>query len=276
MLREAFEYFFTDCRKDFKRLGYLHEAIAIEARYRRCHKSWHEHLSKTKLEIRKAVEATDGRERVVVLGAGAAHDIPLEYLLKEFTQVVLVDVVFLKPLRKLAQKTSNLNLVEEDVTGLANRITPLKPGVKRDQFPLPRPPEELLIPTDLVISCNLLSQLPIQIRNHLVGGIENQENPTLDSYCRKIIVSHLDWIQRFNSSLLLVTDLERLLSPVNRQEGPVIRDNALYGVELISQGEQWIWDIAPRPEIDPKYDLKHLVGSFFFARGQSIGFSQGE
>ena len=274
MLREAFEYFFTECRKDFKRLGYLHEAIAIDARYRRCQKSWHEHLSKTKLEIQKAVEATEGRQRIVILGAGSAHDIPLDYLLREFRQVVLVDVVFLKPLRKLAEKTSNLNLVEEDVTGLANRITSLKLGVKRDQFPLPRPPEKLLVPTDLVISCNLLSQLPIQIRNHLAGEAGEQENPALDDYCRQIITSHLDWLPCFNASVLLVTDLERLLFPVNKQKNQVVRDNALYYIELTSQGVQWIWDIAPRPEIDPDYDLKHLVGSFFFPRGETIGFTQ--
>ncbi len=104
MLSEALTYIFAKCQNKFKRLGYLHEAIAIDARRKRCQSAWSTHLKHSQETIIKAVERTSGRTRIVLLGAGAGYDIPLEYLLSNYSEIHLVDVVFLNSIRKLTKK----------------------------------------------------------------------------------------------------------------------------------------------------------------------------
>ena len=44
MLKELTDYIATPCLPQFRRLGYLKEAVSIMARYRRCRKAWQPHL----------------------------------------------------------------------------------------------------------------------------------------------------------------------------------------------------------------------------------------
>ena len=37
------------------------------------------------------------------------------------------------------------------------------------------------------------------------------------------------------------------------------REGSLWGVELPPGGEEWIWELAPRPEIDFRLDVRHRV-----------------
>ncbi|WP_299380718.1 hypothetical protein [uncultured Kiloniella sp.] len=262
MLIEALNFLSARCEGKFKRFGYLHEAIAIDARFRRCKSAWKSHLENTKSEILSAIDKTSKHAKVVVLGAGAGYDIPLDELERQFDRVVLVDVVFLRSIRKKAEKSSKITLVEADLTGLVDSLEYLGSDfdVKEIQS---KPPVDLLGGADLVISCNILSQLPICIQNWLIKSGVDEDDGDLQKCCRKIITDHLKWLENSDSSVLLVTDLERRVEPVKVMEEGEIRDNALYGLKFNKLAANWIWDIAPSPEVDTAYHLKHLVGSVY-------------
>jgi len=265
MLSEAFSFLFAKCESKFRRFGYLHEAIAIDARFQRCRSAWNSHLENTRSEISDAVSKVSERKKVIVLGAGAGYDVPLEYLEHQFESVVLVDVVFLKSIRKKVKKSPRVSLVEADLTGLVTFLENLKPGFDVKQI-RSNPPVDLLKDADLVISCNILSQLPINIQNGLIKVGIDEDNDELKSCCRKIITDHLKWLEYSNVPVLLITDLERQLSVVKELDEKGISDNALYGLEFNRLDKTWVWNIAPSPEIDKNYDLQHLVGSVYLGR----------
>ena len=274
MLSEALTYLFAKCQNKFKSLGYLNEAIAIESRYKRCRKDWSEHLKNSQQAIIKAVEKTKGRKRVVILGAGAGHDIPFEYLLSEFEEIHLVDVVFLRTIRTKAKNNSKIKIVESDVTGIINPLVEDKEFIrewKRNSIP-PRipPPDEVLIGADLVVSCNILSQLPINIKKRLVTLGEDEDSKKLEQFCHSIIKSHLDWLANCDAAILLITDIERHLIPKDKAKREVIKESALFGISLKMPDLMWIWNIAPRPEVDRFYALKHLVGSFYLREKENF------
>ncbi|WP_120495997.1 hypothetical protein [Kiloniella sp. EL199] len=262
MLSEAFSFLFAKCEGKFKRFGYLHEAIAIDARHRRCQSAWKSHLENTRSEIFSAISKASKHKKVIILGAGAGYDVPLDDLERQFESVVLVDVVFLKSIRKKAQTSSRITLVEVDLTGLITSLEPLNPGFDVKEI-RSIPPGDLLKDADLVISCNVLSQLPINIQNWLIKAGVDEDDDELKSCCRKIVTDHLRWLERSNAPVLLITDLERHVSAVEEPEGTGIRDNALYGLEFNNLDQTWIWNIAPSPEIDKNYNLTHLVGSVY-------------
>lgn len=66
MLLEFLEYLTTDCPPYARRLGYLKEAIAIKARYRRHCEAWGPHLARSRAVVNRAVGACDGRQTAIV------------------------------------------------------------------------------------------------------------------------------------------------------------------------------------------------------------------
>ncbi|KLN61114.1 hypothetical protein WH96_08060 [Kiloniella spongiae] len=265
MLSEAFSFLFAKCENKFRRFGYLHEAIAIDARFQRCQSAWASHLENTRSEISSAICKLSKHKKVIVLGAGAGHDIPLNNLERQFEMVVLVDVVFLKSIRQKARRSSSIFLVEADLTGLVTSVEQLKPGFDVSEV-RSNPPADLLKDADLVISCNVLSQLPINIQNWLIKSGIDEDSDKLKICCRNIVIDHLTWLEGCEAPVLLITDLDRQLSAVSEPGKEDLRDNALYGLKFNKLDKSWIWNIAPSPEIDKNYNLKHLVGSVYLNR----------
>ena len=54
MFAELMEWLTTPCPAAARRLGYLREAIAIRARYRRHHENWRPHLDATRAFAQRA------------------------------------------------------------------------------------------------------------------------------------------------------------------------------------------------------------------------------
>ena len=125
MLAELFAWMTTPCPAAARRLGYLREAIAIEARYRRHAERWRSHLEKSKAVIEEAVSNSSRRSRAVVLGSGPLFDIPVEALADAFDVVELVDIVHPKRARQIAAGFANVELKTSDVSALPRRNSAL-------------------------------------------------------------------------------------------------------------------------------------------------------
>ena len=258
MIREAFTYLTTPCPRHLRQLGCLSEVIAIAARHRRCRASWAPHFAESRAVVEDAIARTPGRGRAVVLGSGLLADIPLDKLCAAFAEVVLVDLIHLRAARRRAGRYGNVRLVATDVTGV------LEPLV-RNGVTMPPPAATLGIDNaaDLVVSANLLSQLPIMPivwldRLRRRGAAIAEE--AIVAYGRSLIEDNLALLGRQPGTVALIADVERLNLPPGRPDAsPIEREDALLGASLPDTGRSWVWRIAPAPELDRGFDRHHRV-----------------
>jgi len=242
MLAELFRYLVTPCPRYVRAMGYLHEQLSIKARRDRCRQAWEPHLERTKDVIRAAVRRCPARRKAVVFGSGMLYDVPLSELAAAFAQVVLVDVVH--PLGA-GWRLANVSALAADVTGTAKTVYRIG---RRGGQSLPRVAPQMFCDdpeVDLVASVNLLSQLAyIPCKYLSERGTYPAEEIT--AFGRDLVRAHIDYLKRLPGVVTLVCDLERLT--VDRSGALVERLSALRGVKLPWSGEEWTWDLAPRPE----------------------------
>lgn len=254
MLAELARYLTTPAPWPVRRLGYLKEAIGCEARFRRCRTSWQSHLDACQDLIREATVRCPSHKRAVVLGSGGLHDVPLADLARTFQEVVLVDVLHLPAARRRLRRFRNVRPVDRDLTGVIEALDDLT-----ESEPLPVPGIggcDGLMDADLVISPNLLFQLPIRPRTFFETRT-SRPAAEVEAFCRAIAQSHLEALASCGGTVCLISEIEHLLVDVD--SAVVERDLPLAGVSLPGGGREWDWDIAPCPEAHPKYSLRYRV-----------------
>jgi hypothetical protein len=253
MIAEMLEHLVTPCPRHLRSMGYLHELIAHKARYGRCRRAWEPHLERTRVVIRAALDRCSQKRKAIIMGSGCLYDVPIDELARAFREVVLLDVIQPLRVRWVVRRWRNVRVVAADVTGGA--IEAVFHAAESPGADLPRiapdawrdDPE-----VDLVVSVNLLSQLPYLPCQFLMkAGTHDRE--AIDDFARDLIRAHLAYIQTLPGTVTLVADVERLA--LDRSGAVVERAATLRGVALPWSGEEWIWDIAPRPEAD--WDLSY-------------------
>ncbi len=254
MLAEWLTYLTTTCPRHLREMGYLRELIALGVRYRRRHRAWTGHLDQCRGLISEAARASTRRRKAVVLGSGLLHDIPLADLAGLFGEVVLVDVMHLRLPRRKARGLANVRFLDNDFTGVVKAVhAHVNAG-----GPLPLPvsgglPED---DADLVVSANVLSQLPLLPAQYLECKSPRHSGQEIADFSRALIQCHLAALTDVSGTVCLITEVERQI----RDGGKTLRsEDPLHGVPIPFEGKEWIWDIAPRPEVDPAYDLRYRV-----------------
>lgn len=258
MFVEAFKYLTTTCKPEFRRLGYLHESVALEARYRRLHEAWEEHVKACQHLIQLAVAQCESKRKVIVLGSGILAEVPLEFLSTQFTTVVLVDVVHVNSVRKRASVYANVELVEADISGLSSVL----PSLNKRSSSLPEP--EPYIPSlddsvDLIVSANLLSQLYVGPLNYAVSKTRLADDDYIQ-WCQTIINAHLQSLLDSGCRICLVTDTVH--EEINRNGVVIHCEDVLFGVKLPDSAWHWDWQLAPMGEISVNYSVKADVSGF--------------
>ena len=110
---------------------------------------------------------------------------------------------------------------------------------------------------DLVVSANILSQLPVIPRNWIEKYGALSEDQLMD-VCEGLIGAHLYYLSLFDAQIALITD--RRYQTRNKEGITISEKAALYGVPLPRvSSERWDWHIAPAPELHPDYDRVHQV-----------------
>ena len=263
MLSEAIKYLTTPCEAHLKSMGYLKELIALEARFQRCQAAWQSHLDQTKSVIVDAINATEKHKKAVVLGAGILSDIPIKILSESFENVVLVDVCFLKQTRKQAKPYDNLEWHSCDITGVA---APLNAWATErsdiDDIPiLSSPSNPDFGDADLVISANILSQLPLIPAAFLQKTKANLSDDAVSKFSRDIVKDHTTFLETCPGTVCLVTEIERQFCDGDHV---VEIEDPLLGYDLNSGGKEWFWDLAPRGEISKNFSVRNrVIGSFW-------------
>lgn len=262
MILEALEHLLTPCPAHIRALGYLSESVALGARCRRQRRAWAPHVAAARRFILDAAERAPRGGRVLVAGAGRLIEVPVRELSRRFAEVVLTDVIHPLPVRIAAWRHRAVRLWPLDVTGL---LGPLHAALTAGGA-LPVPPEAGSFdgPSfDLVVSCNLLSQLPLLPLDAIEARAPAVDEAARDAFARALMRAHLRWLRRAGRTAALFTDLESLW--LDRQGIVVERESSLRGITLPPPDHLWDWDIAPAGEQDRELALRHRVGGWLDA-----------
>ncbi|HEX9703415.1 MAG TPA: hypothetical protein VGA19_11235 [Rhodospirillales bacterium] len=252
MLAEWFKHLATACPPHLKAMGYLRELIAIEARHRRCRRAWAPHLAHCRRLILKAAEGI-GHKRVTVLGSGLLLDVPVDELAALFDEVVLVDVFHMPAVEKRLRGRANVRLLAQDMSGLIEATYRHVNEGRGGPLPPPQADAGPLASSDLVVSANVLTQLPLMPVAWVREKGRGYDEPATKAFARRIVEHHLDLLAALPGRVCLLTETKRMVV-----DGPdVLHDiDPLFGAAFPYRGRQWTWDIAPRPELSRRYDLR--------------------
>ena len=252
MFGEMLEYILTPASRLARRQGFLRGAIQIRSRHGRCRRAWGPHLEETRRVILEAAEGCRKRGRVLVLGGGLVHDVPVAELCAEFDEVVLVDMVHPLSSRLETLRFRNLRRLEWDVTGWMEGLGQGKiwgfgePDLCCGEREV-----------DLVVSVNVLSQIGWAPSRMLRGSCEEDR---LESLLSILVRAHLDGLRRLPCASALVTDYKWRRREI--QSGESAAWEVLHGVQLPAGGRRWEWEIAPAPEREKGADFTACVAGY--------------
>jgi hypothetical protein len=259
MFLEFIQHMRTPAPPHIKALRFVYGAIAIEARHKRCKDSWAPHLENTKQAIRDFVKGKSYRT-AYIFGSGGLHDVPLQALLSVSKEVQLIDIIHLKRIRNEMAAHPNVRIVTHDVTGLAKPFFHWLKSSDGTKPPRPTDPGHLTSslkpgPEDLVISLNLVSQLPMGFQT--TAKKANRELP--DDYGHQIIKKHIARVNALPGDTLIISDYEFI--DYEDGEEPKTSDATLGNLGLLpAPDKNWIWNIVPLGEISKTYHSDHRVG----------------
>ncbi len=274
MIIEALKYAFhyVSCPEYVRKLGLLSDLVGIESRFSRCKKQWQPHLDNSKQTILDTALAMKKRDRVLVLGAGSLHDLPLRELSGLFAEVHLVDIFFLQGTINEIKGYPNVDFHEVDVTGVLREAVGVVSKLGIDGLAelrmLSKSVSKHFLDDefDLVISLNLLSQLPHGIKK-LCEELKI-ESLVLNDFYASLILNHLVYLRTFalrGARVLLISDTEKMVYDAARELKAC--ESSLEGLdETIFMGWEaaadWVWDLAPLGELEKDYSLKLQVEAY--------------
>lgn len=233
MLAEWFKHLTTPAPRHLKDMGYVKELIAIGARHKRCRDAWADHLDLCKKVILDAARGIK-HDKVTILGSGLLLDIPIDELSEMFGEVVLADIFHMPETVKRTATMKNVRLKTIDL---------IEAGPK------------WLADSDLVVSANVLTQLPLlpMDRAQAKGEIKDGGEEKTKAFARRIIDHHLELLASLPGRVCLLSETERQIADGDE----VLQEiDPLFGAQLPASGLKWIWNIAPRPEITRHIDLR--------------------
>ncbi len=263
MLVELYHYLTTPCSRTHRRLGYLTDLLGLQARYRRIGDHWQQHLDNSRRLILQSAQQCTRHNKVTIIGSGLLLDTPLTQLSTLFNEVILIDVIQSRAIRQHCKQLGNVTPVEHDITGLAeslignntrnNTNNTLPTSVAR----LPK----AALASDLIISCNLLTQLAHTPSHYLMKKQGwHEDDPQLQQWQRAIMAEHLSLLAQQDGQCCLICDTHH---EYHDKSGDVIeQQQRLLGLSLGEADQQWQWPIAPLGEFDKQHQLLATVQGF--------------
>lgn len=249
MLAEALLHLTATSSPEARRLGLVFDAVGLWSRARRRRKAWRPHEERSCAVVESAMAGLPRRRTVLVLGSGLLRDVPFGALLAAFDRIVLVDAVHLWPAR-LRARPSKVECVVADLTGLGGRLRDV--GARVDPLVRFRRDGDI----DLVVSANLLSQMPLAAVRRIEAGPPEADGIAPDLPAR-IVRWHLDDLAAFRCPVCLVTDTAFVA--IERDGTMADETDLMRGVALPPPDESWDWEVAPFGEVERDTAYLHRV-----------------
>jgi hypothetical protein len=244
-------------------MGYLYQSIALRGRYKRRKNSWQPHLDSTKVYISEVIRSCRKRGKVIVLGSGLLLDLPVAELSAAFDEVVLVDIVHLREIRKQAGNYPNVRLIQADITGVAAELHK-KIGRGIGELPEGCPNiTSLDEKTGLVISLNIMSQLAAIPAEYLSKNMTTRDEPAIDKWCDKIRYAHYAALMELSYPVCLIADYKFIRRD---KAGIIVREGSTIGnLCLPAPDRTWTWHIEPYGEERPDSAKELVVGAWLIS-----------
>ncbi|WP_413290124.1 hypothetical protein [Bdellovibrio sp. HCB337] len=255
MILEWLEYLRTKSTKTAKDWGYVYQNISLKFRSRRCAKAWKSHNENCREFVRGHLAKTQPKS-IVVVGSGLLLEVPIEALLATAEKVYLVDLVHAPEIRRLAAKHPQIELIERDISGLLGLLKKGTGPFQLKNIPWKQLPVWDLPKVDLIISANLLSQIPLMISEALPMTSE-----TYEKFARSVRDQHIERLFGQSQKVLLFADFEtRYIG----HDGQRIKTE-MYNVNLqdLKFDREWIWEISPFGETSKDYKIEMLVRGYY-------------
>ena len=218
MITELWEYLTTPASKEARDEGHLYNSIALAQRARRCRGSWRPHLQQCHALVADAIVEFQPKT-VAILGSGLLLETPPE-LFDQESKVDFVDVVHNKDVRS-KKLSPRFRLMEYN----------LNDKFPKDQY-------------DLIISANLLSQLPLT-------------RPADEA--ARLQLRHWNWLKNCGSKVLLYSDYQIQFLD---DRGQLMESESTVSESLnIEWHKEWLWDVAPIPEYQSDTALRFKMGA---------------
>lgn len=185
---------------------YRNAQNGIIRRYMAEPKGWNAHADRCKQFIVSALHDIKPQS-VAIMGSGWLLDVPMDALLQQCQRVVLLDIVHPKQIVHQHGQNTKIEFVKTDVTGL----TPYFDATPRKQLTYNAVCEQIdanridLQAYDMVVSLNLLSQLPEGIIERLRKHLSLSDSQTID-LSQRIQQAHLAQLPKGKS--VLISDIE--------------------------------------------------------------------
>ncbi|MCZ8098275.1 MAG: hypothetical protein O9972_10195 [Burkholderiales bacterium] len=254
MLPELLLSAITPASRQLRRMGLVTASVGLWSRNFRQSAQWKPHYARCHAVVRRAVEGLPSRRTVAVLGSGLAKDIPMRDLLAAFGRVVLVDAVHLPTVRLRYALDRQVSFLTLDLSGMAGWLAGGTAGRVAPLGPLAADPA-----LDLVISANLLSQIPIGVATFLEDHPARAAALPADILTRSV-QGHLDDLATFRCRVCLLTDT----AMTERDRTGAVTDtlDLMRGVPLPRPDEAWDWTVAPFGEVDRTHEYVHRVQAY--------------
>jgi len=244
LLQPSRAYKDKDLFAAIKNMNLIKDQKGILRRYKREHKNWTTHLVNTKKFILKQIEEKKYKT-IRILGSGYLLDVPLTELALKCDQLELIDIIHPKESILKCKNIKNIRLEHSDISGGILKEIFSKTGQElnnhsRQDF-LQSLKAKVFTPSteaDLVISANILSQIPMFIDDYI--SKYNIFNKDERNELRKAIQQqHINYLQSRKS--ILISDFEeeyydedKKLAGVN----PVLFTT----IEINKTRKEWKWN----------------------------------
>ena len=203
--------------KIIKKMGFVNDQEGIMNRYLREGEAWKIHLENTQKYILQFALKAEKKNTILIIGSGWWLDIPVDALTKIFKTVYLLDISHPAQIKHKALKYKNVQLIEDDITGIAASIYQAAGTENRIFESVNELINELTIPDaatcnrlsefDAVVSVNILNQLDIIICDYLMKKqiFTHDQLITLRTYIQQQHIARLP-VQKS----CLITDYQEL------------------------------------------------------------------
>lgn len=266
MILEWLQSLRTRSSKTAREWGYVYQNVSLKFRARRCAKAWRGHLEHSRAWVREQMQRIQPKS-VMVIGSGLLLEVPREELLKVAERVYLVDLVHAPEIRKWAARNPKITLIEKDISGLLGVLRKDTGAFQIKNIPWEHLPPWDLPSVDLVISANLLSQIPL-----LISETVTMSSETYERFARAVRDQHLERLLAQAPQALLFADFETRY--IDRKGQCLKSESFEVNLRTFKADREWLWEIAPFGESSLHYRVEMRVKAFVASRSPLTGSSE--
>lgn len=229
-------------RRMLGRMGYYNYQDGLIHHHINEEGGWEDHLEHCRDFILKAIDQFKP-EKVTVLGSGWLLDLPFAEIIESVSKVCLIDIIHPPDVISQVQAFTNVELIEQDVTGgliaevweKAGRFSFFKRLRSLDYIEMP----EYKTDTDpgMIISLNIITQLESLIISYIKkrGKFDEEE---LEGFRKEIQQKHINFLLKHKS--VIISDCEEIITD---KSGRITSNKTL--LAELPQGidkEEWTWN----------------------------------